>query len=82
MGVVLQAVQYPWRFNIILCLAAVPIGALFLTEVLRLSWQKRTITLGIPGRRRLVHLLRRGLEALDDRRRSAEALGEFEVAGQ
>lgn len=28
-----QGVQYPWRFNIILCLAAVFIGATFLSEI-------------------------------------------------
>lgn len=47
MSLLLQAVQYPWRFNIVLCLAALPIGALFLTEVLRLSRLSQAITLGL-----------------------------------
>lgn len=46
-ALLLQAVQYPWRFNIVLCLAAVPIGALFLTKVLRLSSLIRAITFGL-----------------------------------
>jgi hypothetical protein len=42
-----QAVQYPWRFNIVLCLAGVSTGALFLSEVRRSSGLGRVVALGL-----------------------------------
>lgn len=41
-----QAVQYPWRFNIVLCLAALSIGALFLSEASQLPRLRRIAALG------------------------------------
>lgn len=33
-----EAIQYPWRFNVVLCTAALPILAVFLSEI---SWKPR-----------------------------------------
>ena len=41
-----KGVQYPWRFNIVLCLAAVYLTARFLSEVSRFSVLPRIILLG------------------------------------
>ncbi len=46
-SLLLRAVQYPWRFNIVLCLAALFIGALCLSEVSRLSKLGRTVAFGL-----------------------------------
>ena len=42
-----KAVQYPWRFNMVLCLAALCIGALFLSELRRFSPVGRNVMLGV-----------------------------------
>jgi hypothetical protein len=42
-----KGVQYPWRFNIVLCVAALYIGALFLSAVFRVSLLPRMAALGL-----------------------------------
>jgi uncharacterized membrane protein YfhO len=42
-----QAIQFPWRFNVVLCLAALPIGALFLSGISQLSVTRRILALGV-----------------------------------
>jgi 6-pyruvoyl-tetrahydropterin synthase related domain len=46
-SLLLRAVQYPWRFNVVLCLGAVAIIALFLSELSRISRLGRNVTLGL-----------------------------------
>jgi hypothetical protein len=43
----LRAVQYPWRLNIVLCLAAIPVGAVFFSELGRLARLSRNVALGL-----------------------------------
>jgi len=42
-----QGVQYPWRFNVILCLAAIFMGATFLSAIPRFWGPGRAVMLGI-----------------------------------
>ena len=45
----LNGVQYPWRFNMVLCLAGLVVGALFMSEAPRLSRTGRAAEFGLLG---------------------------------